>query len=232
MNTRKNQNALTQQEWNDLIDAINQTHGIGHPKPRYSDFVKVHMRAMNPADPAGMSWGVHTMGPMMRGRNFLAWHRRFVLEFESRLQKVHPGVTVPYWDAITDRSIPQPLKNPALLASWGVTRSWDPSQLPKPADLAAANAMTSFTPFQRTLEATVHGMVHEAVGGDMAGSASPSDPLFWLHHANIDRLWAAWQSKHPGKNPPNGTETLQPKPLFGVKVSTVLSISTLGYKYQ
>src|SRR6266571_1110573 len=43
--------------------------------------------------------------------------------------------------------------------------------------------------------------VHSAVGGDMETGSSPSDPLFWLHHANIDRLWAKWQKQHPGVKP-------------------------------
>lgn len=28
-------------------------------------------------------------------------------------------------------------------------------------------------------------------------AASPNDPVFWLHHANIDRLWGNWQRQHP-----------------------------------
>jgi len=27
---------------------------------------------------------------------------------------------------------------------------------------------------------------------------SPNDPIFFLHHANVDRLWAQWQLTHPG----------------------------------
>jgi hypothetical protein len=32
---------------------------------------------------------------------------------------------------------------------------------------------------------------------------SPMDPMFWLHHANIDRIWDEWQSKpeNLNKNP-------------------------------
>lgn len=26
---------------------------------------------------------------------------------------------------------------------------------------------------------------------------SPNDPVFFLHHANLDRIWAAWQSHDP-----------------------------------
>ncbi|OLC69065.1 MAG: hypothetical protein AUH69_00090 [Actinobacteria bacterium 13_1_40CM_4_65_12] len=97
--------------------------------------------------------------------------------------------------------------------------------------MAALNGFTTFTAFQGAIEGAVHGSVHNAVGGDMATAASPSDPLFWLHHANIGRLWAKWQKQHPGTNPPNMNETLLPKPLFGVKVAAVQSIMKLGYKY-
>jgi tyrosinase len=231
MVTRKNQKALTAQEWSDFVDAINQTHGVSASAPAYRVFVKVHERAMNPTDMQGMSWGVHTMGPMMRGRNFLSWHRQFVLRMELRLQKVHAGVTIPYWDAVKDRSIPAALANPALLASWGVTRQWNPSLLPQPADVTALNGFSTFTAFQSAIEGAVHGGVHNAVGGDMATAASPSDPLFWLHHANIDRLWSKWQKQHASAHPPNMSETLRPQPLFGVKVVTVQSITKLGYRY-
>ena len=28
-----------------------------------------------------------------------------------------------------------------------------------------------------------------------------TDPIFWMHHANIDRIWAMWQFNHPGQAP-------------------------------
>ncbi|KAK4182839.1 hypothetical protein QBC35DRAFT_518606 [Podospora australis] len=41
----------------------------------------------------------------------------------------------------------------------------------------------------------VHSGGHYTVGGDPAGDfyVSPGDPAFWLHHAQIDRVWWIWQ---------------------------------------
>jgi len=44
----------------------------------------------------------------------------------------------------------------------------------------------------------LHNRVHIWVGGDMGPGTSPNDPVFFLHHCNIDRLWAMWQYAHPG----------------------------------
>jgi tyrosinase len=45
--------------------------------------------------------------------------------------------------------------------------------------------------------ARIHNNVHVWVGGDMQLSSSPNDPIFFLHHCNVDRIWAAWQERHP-----------------------------------
>ncbi len=53
----------------------------------------------------------------------------------------------------------------------------------------------------------------------MLAWVSPNDPVFWLHHAFIDKLWAEWQRRHPGSGylPAAGTpnvidlrETMRP----------------------
>jgi tyrosinase len=58
---------------------------------------------------------------------------------------------------------------------------------------------------QGLLEGTPHGAVHVLVGSDLdrSGTITRSgwmasfftaalDPIFWLHHANLDRLWQVW----------------------------------------
>lgn len=42
----------------------------------------------------------------------------------------------------------------------------------------------------------LHNRVHVWVGADMTSSSSPNDPVFYLNHANVDRLWEAWMSTH------------------------------------
>eukprot|EP00128_Syssomonas_multiformis_P013402 Colp12_sorted_trinity150504_noHs@19551 len=50
--------------------------------------------------------------------------------------------------------------------------------------------------WRAVLERDFHGPIHNFVGGNMAGFLSSCDPLFWLLHSNVDRLWAMWQDCH------------------------------------
>jgi tyrosinase len=55
------------------------------------------------------------------------------------------------------------------------------------------------------LEGTPHGSIHSAVGGWMgAFNTAGLDPIFWLHHSNIDRLWSVWRRlSSKNVNPPD-----------------------------
>jgi tyrosinase len=56
-----------------------------------------------------------------------------------------------------------------------------------------------------TLEGMPHNLVHNCIGGvgpldpgpygNMTNFLSPVDPIFFLHHANMDRLWDVWTRK-------------------------------------
>ncbi|MGE5837877.1 MAG: tyrosinase family protein [Acidobacteriota bacterium] len=51
------------------------------------------------------------------------------------------------------------------------------------------------------VENNLHNLVHRWASGTMGMMTSPNDPVFFLHHCNIDRLWAVWQRLHPGASP-------------------------------
>ena len=54
---------------------------------------------------------------------------------------------------------------------------------------------TSFSKYASCIEQGVHGYGHVAIGGVMNDFyASPSDPVFFLHHAWVDRLYYNWQA--------------------------------------
>lgn len=96
-----------------------------------------------------------------------------------------------------------------------------PSGLPSVNDVRDTLARSSYATFQQTLEGgaglasgnQMHNGMHVWVGGS-AGTgnghmrhpdASPHDPFFYLHHCNIDRLWAMWQADgHANDYPTSG----------------------------
>ncbi|MGH4000148.1 MAG: tyrosinase family protein, partial [Pseudonocardiaceae bacterium] len=60
------------------------------------------------------------------------------------------------------------------------------------------NKVEGWLPRPPTLEdplregSEMHNRVHVWVGGDMAPGTSPNDPVFYLNHCNVDRIWEAW----------------------------------------
>lgn len=47
----------------------------------------------------------------------------------------------------------------------------------------------------------LHNRVHVFVGGDMLPSSSPNDPVFFLNHCKVDRIWSAWLATRPPPSP-------------------------------
>ncbi|KAH7103323.1 Di-copper centre-containing protein [Auriculariales sp. MPI-PUGE-AT-0066] len=62
-----------------------------------------------------------------------------------------------------------------------------------------SNKRTTPGSFRNSIE-SIHDLIHVLVGGN-GQMADPSyaafDPMFWLHHTNVDRLLALWQALHP-----------------------------------
>ncbi len=90
----------------------------------------------------------------------------------------------------------------------------------------------------------LHNAVHLWVGGTFRiVPISPNDPLFWLHHAFVDKLWDVWHRKHRWDHTPDrGYMPIEEKDKPGhhisaalepwdVRIWNVLNPSDLGYKY-
>lgn len=100
------------------------------------------------------------------------------------------------------------------------------------------------TSFRNRLEGWVgpgriHNRAHQWVGGSMMLGSSPNDPVFFLHHCNVDRLWAIWQFMHPNEGyiPLGGTTTTGHNiddAMFPWSDTprSVLSHRSLGYDYD
>jgi len=85
------------------------------------------------------------------------------------------------------------------------------------------------------LESNPHNLVHVMIGGpgpDAGWMSDPDfaalDPIFWMHHCNIDRLWAAWlsdtnnqqETSDAWKNGPFPRQFVMPNPAGGGDVFT------------
>ncbi|HEY6276491.1 MAG TPA: tyrosinase family protein [Streptosporangiaceae bacterium] len=87
------------------------------------------------------------------------------------------------------------------------------------------------------LEMTPHNAVHDSIGGLMGDpDTAAQDPIFWLHHANIDRLWWQWSQHHT--DPTDKRWTAQSFSFIdangkaaALTCAHVKNISTLGYSY-
>ena len=60
---------------------------------------------------------------------------------------------------------------------------------------------------RKTLEHQLHDKVHMAISGQMGTGSSPNDPAFFLHHCNVDRLWAIWQQKWGNEGYPTSVQS-------------------------
>ncbi len=186
-----------------------------------------------------------SMGPVGRQR-FLSWHRDFLVTLEKEMQRIDSLAFIPYWKWSKDRAIPSWIAGflPTVVVppvggmgsmTVTVTRSpHTPSGLPTAAQIKSLDANTKliFTQFTALLEG-YHNTVHGWVGGTMNNiMVSPADPLFWMHHAEIDRIWSVWQTKpaNTGKVPTlSGNDSVMDP--WQETSAQLQSISALGYSY-
>jgi tyrosinase len=192
--------------------------------------------------------------------HFLPWHRMYLGFFEATVRTIlkDPTFSLPYWNYTdpTNRALPdafrkkgdskwgslyRPNRNNGVNAGHVIDEGLSPSPLTSEA-LTEATYRPSGPKvgFCQNLDGSLHGSVHVRVGNGVGMGSIPwaaNDPIFWLHHCNIDRMWASW-NHNGGRNPsdpwtaqtfvfPNGKGG-KATPAIG----SVLDMAALPYTYD
>ncbi|ORX91456.1 Di-copper centre-containing protein [Basidiobolus meristosporus CBS 931.73] len=235
-----------------FIEAINTLKQSGV----YDRLVNVHLTYVPHA---------HSTAP------FFTWHRAFIHQFENALRAVNPSLTLPYWDWTIEAGSPENSEiwrwfggngngvgdsclTEGPFGGWEarfprrhcLSRRWDggrtiPSFWSRQSVNNIIRRSRNYNELREYIEPGPHATVHFGVGGDFRVMSSPNDPLFWMHHAFVDKIWADWQDANPtvandysGVNHMNGgavalSDTLEP---FGYRVEEILSTTSLCYRYN
>ena len=202
-----------------------RTNTNPNPRNRWSYWVNAHVNYC----PHGIAY-------------FLAWHRGAMYQFERQLRELTGNSTlmVPYWDYYRNPNIPSEFTDPSsplFVPNRVNTNVYSALGLN-----AFSDALTTFErgatdSFERQIEGRPHNPVHNLIGGYMALRTSPTDPVFWLHHGNVDRLWTAWVAAGEGRQmPPSGSTYWSGAFTYGpshtMPRSQTMSNVGLGYRYQ
>lgn len=174
----------------------------------------IHGFVTGPAKPA---WATCQHGSFF----FLSWHRMYLYYFERicRAASGNPNFVLPYWnyEPATQRLLPPAFRvtgSPLYDANRSAGINAGTAGIPA-ADADPSVALASptfigtgpggfgggsipapqhFAGAYGQLESRPHNRVHNDIGGDMGDpNRAAGDPIFWLHHANIDRLWSLWR---------------------------------------
>jgi len=256
ISVRKEWRTLQDAEKRAYLEAVVALQGDSDPdgSSGTSWFAKTH----NDLGQSGIHWGAL----------FLPWHRQFTREYELQLQEINPDVAQHYWDASLDSQDywAAPVFKGGDLGFGGLGQ--EPSGCVKDGPFtkfvpykyeclkratkrgakvsppSVVNSLlsnyTTFYKFAKEFEVGFHAEVHVGAGGIMLKSfTSPNEPLFFMHHSNVDRIWGLWQEKHKADDyGGDGTwpqlESLDSK-LLGfedVTVANVIDYRKMCYSYD
>ncbi|MCS6627128.1 tyrosinase family protein [Roseibacterium beibuensis] len=186
---------------------------------------------------------------------FLPWHRHQLAHFERIVAKLtgHDAFAMPYWDWQEHRFLPE----------WMCDRDSplyerERARGVETLDFAAARwaespytaklASDGFETFCGKLpegagmvEGYGHNHIHQLIGGAMRHPrTSARDPMFWLHHSNVDRVWATWH-RNRGKDlypadwtalTVGGFVDAEGRDVADLPVGGTLETRPLGYDYD
>jgi hypothetical protein len=162
--------------------------------------------------------------------HFLIWHRLYTYFFERIVRKYSgkSDFAIPYWKYVDPlyRVMPAIFRDPkdslyelardkTLNQGQPISKSFADQYLV--GGMQTANQSEDYEVFNSNIENAPHNYMHGYIGGSgrqwniiyqqytpygmMADATSAGfDPVFWIHHSNIDYLWEKWYDS-TGKQP-------------------------------
>ncbi len=159
------------------------------------------MKALPSSDPR--SWvrqaQIHRDNCPHRDWRFGPWHRAYLHFFEEICREItgDEGFALPYWDWDNLPSVPSYFFQDVF----NTRRVIVPGQLLNigRVDYSGSGFLSAFgnVNIAGEIESSPHNAVHADVGGAMENTITAAeDPIFWLHHAMVDRQIASWESRN------------------------------------
>jgi len=183
-----------------------------HDLDAYSKAIKA-MQALPNTNPLSWAYQAAIHGTTLSGSQpgwntcqhgtpyFWSWHRMYLYWFERIVRKMSGDkkFALPYWnyESPSERQLPAPFRDmasPLYTANRGA--GWNTGAASLSASAVDTSGFMPLVPYfnaQSGCEGTPHAAVHVSIGGWMGSvPTAAQDPIFYLHHANIDRLWNLW----------------------------------------
>ncbi|KAH9507487.1 prephenate dehydrogenase (NADP(+)), partial [Bulinus truncatus] len=206
---RKEYRMLTLSERSRYHDAINRLKNDTSVRPNKYDAIALFHTGTNNRRAHG-------------GPSFLAWHRTYLIMYETALREVDDSVCIPYWYSPLDDQLRRPLQSsiwtPEFLGTprgpvtSGPFAGWStPSgvQIIRNVDvdgelftqsqvneIRSRNRYEDIMPDSITDIESLHGGVHIYIGGTMSRlDTAAFDPVFFMHHAFIDYLFQMFRDR-------------------------------------
>jgi len=195
---------------------------------------------------------------------FLPWHRMYAYFLERIVAKAtnDADFALPYWDYMDPPQRPIPadfraaLPNPLFRQdrndgsnNTANVNGGQPIDQGRPAGTLSVACLAQgeylaygVQPgFNSAVNQNPHNVVHGLIGNSLGMGSVPwaaNDPIFWMHHCNIDRLWASWNMA--GRANPIAPDWADQQFVFAdencqrvlVTVKDFAAIGPLGYTYD
>lgn len=222
----------------------------------FASYVKYYQGIVDQTPPdqvAKTTWATceHSGGQQsQQAPNFFLWHRMYLYHFEKVLQWAaqDPTLRLPYWNytdpaqervpaefRATSSVLYDDKRNPDINAG---TKQLNPQST----NIDTVLKISNYLDYEFKIERGIHGYVHCTVGptcpvahmGDVP--VAGNDPVFYTHHANIDRMFSCWEAKYGF---PSGSWSTQQYSfpdqngnMVTAPVSDFLDTTKLGYVYD